>query len=56
MLKSDEDNSKKRVTTNEIYEFLKKCKVYYITTIEGDIPCLRAFGTIDIFDGHLTSY
>ena len=39
---------------NEIYEFLKKCGTYYIATIDGDKPRLRAFGTIDIFDGCLT--
>lgn len=39
---------------NEIYEFLKKCGTYYIATIDGNKPRLRAFGTIDIFDGYLT--
>ena len=39
---------------NEIYEFLKTCKTYYLATVEGDQPRVRPFGTIDIFDGKLT--
>lgn len=39
---------------NEIYEFLKACKTYYLATVEGDQPRVRPFGTIDIFDGKLT--
>lgn len=37
----------------EIYEFLKACKVYYLATTEGDQPRVRPFGTIDLFDGKL---
>ena len=39
---------------NEILEFLQRCKTYYIATIENNEPRIRPFGTIDIFDGHLT--
>ncbi|MGI6264497.1 MAG: pyridoxamine 5'-phosphate oxidase family protein [Acutalibacteraceae bacterium] len=39
---------------NEIYEFLKKCGTYYLATLEGDQPRVRPFGTVDLFDGHLT--
>jgi uncharacterized pyridoxamine 5'-phosphate oxidase family protein len=38
---------------NEVYEFLKKVKTYYIATIDGDQPRVRAFGTIDLFEGRL---
>lgn len=38
----------------EIYDFLKKCKTYYLATVEGDQPRVRPFGTIDWFDGRLT--
>ena len=38
---------------NEVYEFLKKCGVYYLATIEGDQPRVRPFGTIDMFEGKL---
>jgi len=37
----------------EVYEFLKKCGVYYLATVEGDQPRVRPFGTADIFEGRL---
>ena len=37
----------------EVYEFLKKCGVYYLATVEGDQPRVRPFGTVDIFEGRL---
>lgn len=37
----------------EVYDFLKKCETYYLSTMEGDQPRVRPFGTIDIFDGKL---
>ena len=37
-----------------LYEFLKKCGVYYIATVDSEMrPHVRPFGTIDIFDGKL---
>ena len=38
----------------ELYDFLKKRKTYYLATVEGDQPRVRPFGTIDLFDGKLT--
>lgn len=38
----------------ESYNFLKKCKTYYLATIEDDHPRVRPFGTIDIFNNKLT--
>ena len=38
---------------NEVYEFLKRCGVYYLATVEGDQPRVRPFGTMDIFEGKL---
>jgi uncharacterized pyridoxamine 5'-phosphate oxidase family protein len=38
---------------NEVYEFLKKVKIYYLATIDGDQPRVRAFGTIDLFEDKL---
>ncbi|MCH5251734.1 MAG: pyridoxamine 5'-phosphate oxidase family protein [Lachnospiraceae bacterium] len=38
---------------NEVYEFLKKCGVYYLATTEGNQPRVRPFGTIDIYEGKL---
>lgn len=37
----------------EVYDFLKKCGVYYLATAEGDQPRVRPFGTVDIFEGRL---
>lgn len=38
---------------NEVCEFLKKCGVYYLATVEGDQPRVRPFGALDIFEGKL---
>jgi uncharacterized pyridoxamine 5'-phosphate oxidase family protein len=38
---------------NEAYEFLKKVGTYYLATVDGDQPRVRAFGTIDLFEGRL---
>ena len=37
----------------EVYEFLQKCGVYYLATVEGDQPRVRPFGTIDLYEGKL---
>lgn len=37
----------------EVFEFLKKCGVYYLATVEGDQPRVRPFGTAEIFEGKL---
>lgn len=37
----------------EVYQFLKKCGVYYLATIEGDQPRVRPFGTAEVFENHL---
>ena len=37
----------------EVYEFLKEVKTYYLATVEGDQPRVRAFGTADLFEGKL---
>jgi len=37
----------------EIYNFLKKCGIYYLATVEGDQPRVRPFGTIDLFEDKL---
>lgn len=37
----------------EVYEFLKKCKTYYLATVEGDQPRVRPFGTVVIFEGKM---
>ena len=37
----------------EVYNFLKEAKTYYLATVEGDQPRVRPFGTVEIFDGKL---
>lgn len=37
----------------EVHDFLKKCKTYYLATVEGDQPRVRPFGTIHLFEGRL---
>ena len=37
----------------EVYEFLKKCKTYYLATVEGTQPRVRPFGTVDLFEGKI---
>ena len=36
-----------------VYDFLKKCKVYYQATGDGDQARVRPFGTIDMFEDRL---
>jgi uncharacterized pyridoxamine 5'-phosphate oxidase family protein len=42
-----------RHNMQSVYEFIKKCGVYYLATTEGDQPRVRPFGTINIFEGKL---
>ena len=37
----------------KVYEFLKKCCVYYLATVDGNQPRVRPFGTVDIFEDKL---
>lgn len=37
----------------EVCEFLKKSRVYYLATTDGDRPRVRPFGTVNIFEGKL---
>lgn len=37
----------------EVYDFLKKCRTYYLATVEDGQPRVRPFGTIDLFEGRL---
>ena len=44
---------KEEKNMQEVYEFLKKCGIYYLATADGDQPRVRPFGTQDIFEGKL---
>ncbi len=37
----------------EVYEFLKKAKTYYLATVDGNKPRVRPFGTAHIFENKL---
>ena len=37
----------------EVYEFLKQCGTYYISTIDGNQPRVRPFGTVLVFEDKL---
>lgn len=37
----------------EVFEYLKKCKTYFLATTENGEPRVRPFGTVDIFEGRL---
>lgn len=38
---------------NEVYDFLKKCGVFYLATVDGDKPRVRPFGAVNIFEDKL---
>ena len=37
----------------EVFDFLKAARTYYLATVEGDQARVRPFGTVNIFDGKL---
>lgn len=37
----------------ESFEFLKKAGVYYLATVDGNLPKVRPFGTLEIFEDKL---
>lgn len=37
----------------EVYDFLKKCGVFYLATIDGDKPRVRPFGALNIYEDKL---
>lgn len=37
----------------KVYDFLKAAGTYYLSTVDGDQPRVRPFGTVNIFDGKL---
>ena len=38
---------------NNVLEFLRDCKTFYLATCEGDQPRVRPFGAVMIYDGKL---
>lgn len=37
----------------KVYDFLKSAGTYYLSTVEGDQPRVRPFGTVNVFEGKL---
>ncbi|MDR0850840.1 MAG: pyridoxamine 5'-phosphate oxidase family protein [Christensenellaceae bacterium] len=37
----------------KVYDFLKKCKTFYVATIDGDQPRVRPFGVCEIIEDKL---
>jgi uncharacterized pyridoxamine 5'-phosphate oxidase family protein len=37
----------------EVHDFLKKCKTYFLATTDGDQPRVRPFGTVHLFENKL---
>lgn len=48
-----ENKNKETINMQSVYDFLKKCKTYYLATVENDQPRVRPFGTIDMFEDKL---
>jgi uncharacterized pyridoxamine 5'-phosphate oxidase family protein len=46
-------DDRRKQTVQEVHDFLKKCGAYYVATVEGDQPRVRAFGTVNVFDERL---
>ena len=38
---------------NEVKDFLKESKTYYLATIEDNKSRVRPFGTVEVYDNHL---
>ena len=41
------------MSVQEVYDYLKKAKVFYIATVDGDQPRVRPFGAVDLFEGKI---
>ena len=37
----------------EVYEFLKKCGVFFLATVDNDKPRVRPFGALNIYENKL---
>ncbi len=37
----------------EVFEFLKACRTYFLATVENGQPRVRPFGSINLFEGRL---
>ncbi|MBP5474235.1 MAG: pyridoxamine 5'-phosphate oxidase family protein [Bacteroidales bacterium] len=37
----------------QVCNFIKSCEYYFLATVDGDQPCVRPFGTVNIFEDKL---
>jgi uncharacterized pyridoxamine 5'-phosphate oxidase family protein len=37
----------------QVHDFLKKVGTYYLATVDGNVPRVRPFGTVNYFEGKL---
>jgi uncharacterized pyridoxamine 5'-phosphate oxidase family protein len=49
----DRNGIREGIKMQEVYEFLKKCNVYFLATVEDGKPRVRPFGTYHIYEGRL---
>ena len=47
------DNETKRANMNEVQNYLKECGAFFIATVDGDQPHVRAFGVSEIINDRL---
>ncbi len=47
------DPQTKQANMEEVQAYLKECGVFFIATVDGDQPRVRAFGVSEIIDGRL---
>jgi uncharacterized pyridoxamine 5'-phosphate oxidase family protein len=46
-------NVKEEQPMKEVYDFLKKCEVYFLATVDGDQPRVRPFGSLAIYEDRI---
>jgi uncharacterized pyridoxamine 5'-phosphate oxidase family protein len=52
-LRAQTNENREENPMKEVCEFLKRCGVYYIATVEGNQPRVRPFGTAAVFENRL---
>ena len=50
---SEKTPEKTPATVADVCDFLKKSRVYYLATVDGDQPRVRPFGTAMLYEGKL---
>jgi uncharacterized pyridoxamine 5'-phosphate oxidase family protein len=37
----------------EVYQFLRNCRVFFVATVDGNRPQVRPFSAVDLYEGRL---